>query len=367
MKGLLHIKSSIESTREPSSRISNQVFGLHNSFRSVPQLVEQHSNLIVHRIQGSSQTAQDDMLNALQTNFKQQQEVLDLKFGQLFQMMQVHKQRQYPRMPNNSQVLIAPSVLQELCDDVEEPKQRHESAFLESQVPHLALQNPANMSRLSFQPNSVMGWICICHRLRRVAELKGIQLGQVYLSSEQESLQHWPGCPHSGNKAAIENRRTWGVRYTGLTRLLKTAVNFSFECTSGAGGFSIAPNINYIPTVDVWTDVAFRFLAVIESSFRWRNCTSRELLMTACHRKLVKIFDGKRAIPWCVNQKNETLMHYTASMVRRSQPIHKRTDLLKDFIDPMFYCKLRLGTYWAGLLCGTSSNSCPIWRPSLQL
>lgn len=295
--------------------MSTQIPALHDSVSTVTQTVEQQSDHVVKRLQESNRNVQKDISDTLQAHFKQQQEELDSKFGQLFHMIQVNNQQQHSKMSGISGPFVAPSFLQEMCDGIEESKQKHKAAPRADRAHRPISNNTIKVPGLSSQLDSNMGWKCICNRLWRVAELNEIQLGHVYISSEREVQQHWPGCPQS-KSAASRTRRAWRIRYTGLTHLLKAALDLTFGLTSGAGGFSISPNFNYTPTVNKRTDNAFKVLALIKSSFSWPNCTNRELLMTACHRKLVKIFEGKKAVPWSVDEENETLMQYTASLLQ---------------------------------------------------
>ncbi|ETS76203.1 hypothetical protein PFICI_11590 [Pestalotiopsis fici W106-1] len=301
---LHQINSRVEAIQEPSMRISTHLPVLQDSVDSVAHRVEYQSGLILDRIQKGSQNVQEGIHQSMEIQFKQQQEEFEKRFGQLFKMLQRPD-------PN---VSVAPSTLQELCDSVQTPKQRRDRDLPEDTI-HSNSRAVTRMSQDILQRTSVTGRECICHRSWRAATGKSTQMGHVYFSSAFATQRHWPSCPQS-QWAPTQSRKTWGVKYTGLTRILKAAVDISFSYTFGAGGFSICPNFTYYPTVNDETDCAFQVLEVLYSA-SWRtNREKMELLMASCIKKLVKIFDGKKALPWSVNDRNESLVHCMTEIVR---------------------------------------------------
>ncbi|KAF3016411.1 hypothetical protein E8E14_002565 [Neopestalotiopsis sp. 37M] len=115
MASELHqINSRIEAVREPSIQINNNLPVLRDSVSSVAHLVEHRSGLILDEIQQSGQNVQEEIRSSMQSQFKQQQDEFDKKFGQLFEMLQ----RPHPT------TFVAPSALQELCDSTQSHKHR---------------------------------------------------------------------------------------------------------------------------------------------------------------------------------------------------------------------------------------------------
>lgn len=250
--------------------------------------------------------------DSMQLKFRQQQETLE-RFQKLLEKLQRQDERS-----QSKEILIAraagkPAALKELCDIIRVPKESNTHAFpldqttLRSQSMAVApLQNPRSTPATDS--------VCICHRPHRLMAKMGIELGHIYLSSDWETQGHWPSCPFS--KAERKSRRALSLKYNGLARMLNWVINVSFAWTSGAGGFSISPNFTYHTTVDIDSAPAFRIIGLIRRCFGQYQTGNREHFMVACLRKLVRLFDEKKACPSAVSVGNKSLMHYTAEAVR---------------------------------------------------
>jgi hypothetical protein len=138
--------------------------------------------------------------------------------------------------------------------------------------------------------------------------------------------EHLPDCPVALVTGTKRDRKV-GLRYTGLRRLLNTAVQLSFIWTSGAGGSSFGPNFTYYPTVDEETAPVFRILYLLKICSReiallrlLDNNSPAKLMdfkkLTALAvAKITKLFQTRKASPLAVDSRNESLTHHVADAV----------------------------------------------------
>ncbi|KAK7959814.1 uncharacterized protein PG986_004668 [Apiospora aurea] len=100
-------------------------------------------------------------------------------------------------------------------------------------------------------------------------------------------------------------------RAASFASILHAAVDFSFTMTTGAGGFSISPNLTLYATVDGELDPAFRILGLLCGCTR--SCKgSIDSFAIACFKNLIKLFDDKKACPAAVTRGNQSLLHSVA-------------------------------------------------------
>ncbi|KAK6854980.1 hypothetical protein PG995_008512 [Apiospora arundinis] len=222
-------------------------------------------------------------------------------------------------------VASKPAALRKLCDNIYDPRQ---NPYQSSAPGHLPRQPLSSVSSFvhgqRFTSTSVAELICICPRSHRSIAHKTVQLGHLHLSTELESRGHWSGCPLSRTQSTRENRRTVGVKYAGLTRLISSMVGVSFTMTSGAGGFSIGTDLAYYPTIDDQLDPSFRILGFIIrfSILACREQGEEEAYFTvACMERLARLFDEKKASPTAVNYQGKSLMHFATDAVWFSEII----------------------------------------------
>ncbi|OTB04765.1 hypothetical protein M426DRAFT_151661 [Hypoxylon sp. CI-4A] len=309
---LVLLRSKVEVVEAPITSIHNRLPLLQDSVESTAQLV----GGITNEIQASSQAIQQGLQQShdlIQIQFRQQQERLG-KLEGLLEKLQPQDERNQPKHTLAARVASKPAALKELCDGILAPNKRHDrdipldQAACESQN---RVASPLHNSQYTSNTNT----ICICcHRPHRLTSRTEIHLGHVYLYSEWESKGHWPGCPLS--KTARKSRRAFNLKYTGLIRMVELAIGASFMWTSGAGGFSISPNFTYYPTVDRTSDPAFRIMSMMGYSWAYCLTKNKKPFMVACLRKLVKLFDDKKACPLAVDNWNHSLMREAADAVR---------------------------------------------------
>lgn len=108
--------------------------------------------------------------------------------------------------------------------------------------------------------------VCRC-RPRRHIRRHNFTWSSLVFSVETAVPNHLPGCP-LGQVAGVNRSQKLSLRYTGLWRILNSAVQLSFGMTRGAGGWSISPSFTYYPTVDAETAPAFRILTLLKHAMR---------------------------------------------------------------------------------------------------
>ncbi|XXH05703.1 hypothetical protein Hte_012138 [Hypoxylon texense] len=296
--------------------IETPISNIHDQLRLSQINADTTAHVITHSIEQSTQAIRQDFQQSqdlMKLQLREQQEALE-RFEQQLGKLYRQGERIQSKKALAARAASKPAALKELCDIIRAPNQSRNLGSTPDQHDNL----PRNRGAALFQSSqftSTTSRICICHRPHQHVTGAGIQLGYVYLSNESETRGHWPSCPLS--KAANRNRRVISLKYTGLARILKSAIGISFECNFGAGGFGISPNFTYYPTVDENSDPAFRIIDLMGSVFdaELEELGSMERFMAACLKKLVRLFDEKRAHPAAVNGRNQSLMHQAALQV----------------------------------------------------
>ncbi|KAF5557244.1 hypothetical protein FNAPI_5456 [Fusarium napiforme] len=133
------------------------------------------------------------------------------------------------------------------------------------------------------------------------------------------------------------------VQTTELLYRLRKAVELTLRTTTGAGGFSISPSINYFAMVDEGNSPAFRAISLLVESrlgARWAMESYPGLLFESITRKLRSIFRSGRARPTDINSKGYSLLHHlTLTMhsgdfriLTQQQRAHPSLKSLFDFL-----------------------------------
>jgi hypothetical protein len=110
----------------------------------------------------------------------------------------------------------------------------------------------------------------------------------------------------------------FGLTFTGLRRLLKSAIQLSFVMPRGAGGWSFSPNITYYPTVDEEVAPAFRLMSLLRLSRHYDALdfvTWWEKLVPLAVSRILKLFQAGQADPRAVDARNRSLAHHLAAVV----------------------------------------------------
>lgn len=207
-----------------------------------------------------------------------------------------------------------PAALKDLCDTVQTGRQILDQLPF-SNSPEQQVRDRSSGKIQSTYSGSVTGTVCNCPRPGRFRTNKagGIQWGHLYLSRKQETQGHWPSCPLA-NTGIKHSRKSTSLKFTGLASIISAAIEITISMTSGSGGYSITPNVTYYPTVDAEVDPAFCILDLLSPFFKYRTLQEdRSSFVVACARKLVRLFDEKKAYPTAVDYRNNSLLHRTAS------------------------------------------------------
>jgi hypothetical protein len=172
--------------------------------------------------------------------------------------------------------------------------------------------------------------VCRC-RPRRHIRRNNFTWSSLVFSVETAVPEHLSGCP-LGQAAGVNRSQKISLRYTGLRRILNSAVQLSFGMTRGAGGWSISPSFTYYPTVDAKTAPAFRILTLLKNAHAMRLVSYEdpdprtparlEELVALALVKLVTLFQTSKASPLAVDSENQSLVHYAAEMVSPKLPAH---------------------------------------------
>lgn len=319
---LCMVRSELAAIERPIVNFNDQLCLLRGGVNSNAQMLASEIEALSIQVQGSRndlrsvQEANNAVLTPLQSKRDQQFEEMTKNIGQILEHLQQGDVQVPAREAVVRGIVGKPALLKKLSDEFQSSAQTHVQMAKPQQCSR-RLQIPESSTRhLPSKP--IMGRFCTCPRLQSAMKSKWIQMGHASFSGEWETVAHWAGCPMA--KMASKERIAIGFKYNGLIRMLKTAVNVSFSMTSGAGGFSISPNFTCSPTVDANLDPAFRIVTLIgvslisDALWRVKDTTPRSFVV-ACMRKLIRLFNDRKACATAVNSQNMSLMHYAIMAV----------------------------------------------------
>lgn len=316
-----HVQSGLAAVESPIVKISDQLCLLQDGvddnthmvasqYRGLSNQVEVGRNDVLQNVQGITDTvhhlAQLQLKHEHDTIQRHQEIIKNLDC--LFKTVQQNHGHSHTRRAVVRELAGKQAFLKEISDAAQQSEKIHDKV--------MALDMPGNTSQNKLEPSmrgsrltSVLGRVCICHRLKSMTERKGLQLGYASLSGEWETLAHWPSCPMAD--VNTKKRVTMGFQYNGLARILKTTISVSFAMTYGAGGFSISPYFTCIPTVDKNSDPAFRILELIGNGAFDLEHQDPKPFIIACMKKLIRLLHDGKLCPTAVSDQNESLMHAT--------------------------------------------------------
>ncbi|KAL2159562.1 hypothetical protein VTH06DRAFT_2131 [Thermothelomyces fergusii] len=208
------------------------------------------------------------------------------------------------------------TAFQQLLARDEEATRNLQETTPEMMMAKRLVSKPAALRQLCDTTNELSDVVCSCPR-RRYLRRNDRTWWFLTVSSEMSAeQQHLPDCRYARRPGA-EQTRTMAVGYTGLRRLLKTAVRVSFSMRTGAGGWSISPSFSYYPTVDTSRAPAFRMITLL------LDCAESSLGLPPFFEKLTKIVLAKvfelletgKASPRAVDSKNKSLLHHMANLI----------------------------------------------------
>lgn len=145
------------------------------------------------------------------------------------------------------------------------------------------------------------------------------QFGGLYWIKETTtSHKHLPSCAFAQRSAVVTGKARKAV-YTGLRGLLSVALELSVSWRSGAGGFSISPNITIRPMVDETKSPVFRLMTLmLTSASRFRISSSRTVeergmltgqVLRRAAATIIKLYHTNMCSVYDVNTYGESALH----------------------------------------------------------
>lgn len=212
---------------------------------------------------------------------------------------------------------------------------------------------------------------CLCSHRQRLRR-KQVVFGSLVFSHETVTEEHLPQCPANQILASRDRREKIGLTYTGLRRLLNSAVQFTFAMPSGGGGWSLSPSFTYYPTVDAETAPTFRIMTLMYDarahlfSSVGRGWWEDNFVPTAVS-VILGLLQTNKALARAVDANNRSMGHYVADCVslQSDRLIMAEANCLNDF--RVRYGPLRCFTQTKLTVslrfCLTFSNACMSTRP----
>jgi hypothetical protein len=153
--------------------------------------------------------------------------------------------------------------------------------------------------------------ICIPHR---ESFHRHTRLGSLSITTKASlGRKHLPECRYAKYEVAHKSK-SLRVSYDGLRRILSRAVDISMSLTTGAGGFSISPNITVRPMVDETQSPVFQIMRfmndIVHASHvkRLDERTTMQIVELGVHRVLQQ-YKSSRHSPYEVNHKGQSVLH----------------------------------------------------------
>ncbi|KAK8018871.1 hypothetical protein PG991_008061 [Apiospora marii] len=128
--------------------------------------------------------------------------------------------------------------------------------------------------------------------------------------------------------------QTYGLRYTGLARVIKAAIGVSFDMRSGAGGWSVGPSFSYYPTVDAENDQSFRIMDILREVFYGRQFggEAADSFHQKALRKIVRLLVTGKTSPLAVDHCNRSLMHVAFNTFRFEHKNYLLAELVQTLV-----------------------------------
>ncbi|KAH6618157.1 hypothetical protein B0J18DRAFT_272944 [Chaetomium sp. MPI-SDFR-AT-0129] len=186
---------------------------------------------------------------------------------------------------------------------------------------------PTGSSHTSFEDTGFSSLIedfaCCCPSSRPRQLRNRYSWGPFSVSSESVTEEHVSYCPMAPTVDARRATRST-VRYTGLGRLLNSAVQMTFTMKYGAGGCSISPTFTYRPTVDA--TIAPQFILVewllrirhdIKLAHLGRDERSHQVFRSVL-AMILELFRTGRASVHAVDEKNRNVLYHLSDVTTYS-------------------------------------------------
>lgn len=155
---------------------------------------------------------------------------------------------------------------------------------------------------------------CICRQYQRTLRRQARFAGFVFTTMDSVSRKHLPECRYA-NYETEHSTKSLSISYSGLHGLLSKAVDVSMSLSTGAGGFSISPNITIQLMVDEKQSPIFRIMDLFKHCIRGsynHGPADRPIMLrvlrTGVQRMLEQYLSRKRS-PYEVNSSGKSALH----------------------------------------------------------
>ncbi|KAF4442048.1 hypothetical protein FACUT_2271 [Fusarium acutatum] len=168
--------------------------------------------------------------------------------------------------------------------------------------------------------------LCNCAK-RQAIRRRRARLGLIYFETELKRITHHaPECSLSQVVTTTEQKRNVvGVSIPNILNILTSAVGVSISLTTGAGGFSLAQNITWSPTVDESLSPAFKLVRALCDLKIWTEPSlgkkEYEMIAKSCVRRLHLCYANRQASPLDMNSNGESVLDILASGMQNEQSL----------------------------------------------
>ncbi|KAF5717148.1 hypothetical protein FMUND_5966 [Fusarium mundagurra] len=208
-----------------------------------------------------------------------------------------------------AQLVSYPKDLQILCDAVSNVSLRSEPRSMPPSL-HTIRSITAQRGRAHDS--------CNCAKRQNIQRSRA-RLGLIFFETELKRITHHaPECPLSQVVTSTEQKRNAvGISIPNILNILTSAVGVSISLTTGAGGFSLAQNITWSPTVDDSLSPAFKIVRALCDLQTWREPSlgkkEYEMIAKSCVRRLHLCYANRQASPLDMNSNGESVLDVLAS------------------------------------------------------
>lgn len=155
---------------------------------------------------------------------------------------------------------------------------------------------------------------CICRQYQRTLRRQARFAGFLFTTMESVSRKHLPECRYAKYETE-QSTKSLSILYGGLRGLLSKAVDVSMSLNTGAGGFSISPNIALQLMVDEKQSPIFRITDLLEhciiGSYNRGPAVQtimQRVVRIGVQRMLEQYFSRKRS-PYEVDSSGKSALH----------------------------------------------------------
>ncbi|KAI7777504.1 hypothetical protein LA080_003453 [Diaporthe eres] len=212
-------------------------------------------------------------------------------------------------------LVAKPAELRDVCDLEQNTAQvEYEFTTRDRKAPRDSIDNTMRIGPT--ETDAQLGFIsgCICRQYQRTLRRQARFAGFLFTTMESVSRKHLPECRYA-NYEIEHASKSLSISYSGLRGVLSRAVDISMSLNTGAGGFSISPNITLQLMVDDKQSPIFRITDLlkhcIDGSYN-RGPADRPIMLrvlrTGVQRMLEQYLSRKRS-PYEVDSSGKSALH----------------------------------------------------------